>query len=113
MTTWLRYVIVFSGFCRGFICMRIGAVLPGPIKAWRRSSWLLSSVGTGDRLKVLVVSLSIRAAIYTKCGSADLVQVVVVENPVPRNDEVLVKIHATSVNPLERGLMRGTVRRSS
>jgi NADPH:quinone reductase-like Zn-dependent oxidoreductase len=48
-----------------------------------------------------------KAAVYERYGPADVVQIKDVEKPVPRNDEVLIKVCAASVNPLDEGLMRG------
>ena len=47
---WMRLLIAFVVFCHGFIYVRIGSVLPDPIKEWRGSSWLLGSAVTGERL---------------------------------------------------------------
>jgi len=63
MSPWLRYLIAFVIFCHGFIYVRIGAVLPGPIKEWRGRSWLLASSVTDDKLKTLVVGLHVAAGI--------------------------------------------------
>lgn len=49
--TLVRYLIAFVVFCHGFIYVRIGSALPGPIKEWNGSSWLLGSALTHDRLK--------------------------------------------------------------
>ena len=38
MQPWLRYVIAFVVFAHGFVYVRIGSVLPGPIQAWRGTS---------------------------------------------------------------------------
>ena len=65
MTLWVRVLIAFVVFCHGFIYIRIGSVLPGPIKEWRGSSWLLGSTLTGDRLTTLVVGLHVIAGIAT------------------------------------------------
>jgi 2-desacetyl-2-hydroxyethyl bacteriochlorophyllide A dehydrogenase len=48
-----------------------------------------------------------KAIVYTKYGSPDVLQLQEVEKPVPGDDEVLVKIHAASVNAGDWHLMRG------
>lgn len=63
MAPWLRYLIAFVVFAHGFVYVRIGSVLPGPIKAWRGRSWILSDTVTGDQLRRVVVSLHVAAGI--------------------------------------------------
>ena len=65
MTPWLRFLIAFVVFCHGFVYVRIGSVLPGPIKEWRGSSRLLGSAVTDGQLKALVVGLHVIAGIAT------------------------------------------------
>src|SRR6478609_11665467 len=48
-----------------------------------------------------------KAAIYSRYGTADVVQIEEVEKPVSRNHEVLIGVRAASVNPLDEGLIRG------
>lgn len=48
-----------------------------------------------------------KAAVCTGYGSPDLVRIKEVEKPVPRDDEVLLKVRAASVNPLDWHLMNG------
>jgi hypothetical protein len=63
MTPWLRYLIAFVVFCHGFIYVRIGSTLPGPIREWKGISWLLGSAVTDERLRALVVGLHAVAGI--------------------------------------------------
>lgn len=49
-----------------------------------------------------------QAIVYTEYGSADVLQLKDVEKPVPKDDEVLVKVYATSVNAADWHIMRGS-----
>jgi NADPH:quinone reductase-like Zn-dependent oxidoreductase len=49
-----------------------------------------------------------KAAVYTRYGPPDVVQIADVEKPVPRDNEVLIKVRAASLNPLDWHFMRGT-----
>jgi NADPH:quinone reductase-like Zn-dependent oxidoreductase len=48
-----------------------------------------------------------KAAVYFEYGPPDVVHIRDVEKPVPKDDEVLIKVRAASVNPVDR-LFRGT-----
>ena len=49
-----------------------------------------------------------KAIVLTKYGESDVLQLQEVKKPTPSDDEVLVKVHATSVNDWDWCLMRGT-----
>src|ERR1700681_2972514 len=59
--------------------------------------------GGGQRSR----SPRMRAAVYTRYGPPDVVQIKDVDKPVPKDDGVLIKVRAASVNPLDEGLMKG------
>ncbi len=48
-----------------------------------------------------------KAIIYTEYGPADVLRFVEVAKPSPRDDEVLIRVRAASVNPLDWHFMRG------
>ncbi|TFB14026.1 NAD(P)-dependent alcohol dehydrogenase [Candidatus Marinimicrobia bacterium MT.SAG.4] len=48
-----------------------------------------------------------KAIVYYSYGSPDVLHLKEVEKPVPKDDEVLIKVRAASVNPLEWHFMRG------
>lgn len=49
----------------------------------------------------------LRAAVYSRYGPPDVVRVEEVEKPVPKDDEILVRVRASSVNPYDLHFMRG------
>ena len=49
-----------------------------------------------------------KAAVYSRYGSPDVLQIKDVEKPVPNDDEVLIEVRAASVNPMDWHFMRGT-----
>jgi NADPH:quinone reductase-like Zn-dependent oxidoreductase len=49
-----------------------------------------------------------KAAVLSRYGPPDVVQIKDVEKPVPKDNEVLIRIRAASVNPLDWHGMRGT-----
>src|SRR5260370_41225708 len=57
---------------------------------------------------MLLGEAPMKAAVYTQYGPPDVVvQIADVEKPVPKDDEVLIKVRAASVNPLDSHLMKG------
>lgn len=48
-----------------------------------------------------------KAIVYHEYGSADVLKLEEIEKPAPRDNEVLIKVHAASVNPLDWRLMTG------
>ena len=51
---------------------------------------------------------SMTAVLHRCYGPADLLELAVVERPVPGDDEVLVRVHAAALNPLDWHYMTGT-----
>jgi NADPH:quinone reductase-like Zn-dependent oxidoreductase len=49
-----------------------------------------------------------KAVVYTEYGSPDVLRLVEVAKAVPQDDEVLLQVHAASVNPLDWHFLRGT-----
>ncbi|MDJ0592262.1 MAG: alcohol dehydrogenase catalytic domain-containing protein, partial [Pleurocapsa sp. MO_226.B13] len=52
--------------------------------------------------------LAMKAIVLTKYGSSGVLQLQEVAKPIPKDNEVLVKVHATSVNDWDWCLMKGT-----
>src|SRR5438034_1582070 len=51
-----------------------------------------------------------KAIVYHEYGSPDVLKCEEIEKPVPKDDEVLIKVRAASVNPLDWRLMNGKPR---
>ena len=63
----------------------------------------------GDREAFQVASgNTMKATVYTQYGSPDVLQLKEVAKPTPQDNEVLVHVHAASVNAADWHLMRGT-----
>jgi len=50
----------------------------------------------------------VKAVVYADYGGPDVLQHVEIEKPVAADNEILVKVHAASVNPVDWHFMRGT-----
>jgi hypothetical protein len=69
MKPWMQYVVAFIIFCHGFIHLRIGSLLPGAVKGWKGTSWLLGDTIGGGRLNTLVVTVHVLAGILIVAAS--------------------------------------------
>ncbi len=52
--------------------------------------------------------IQMKAVVFTAYGLPDVLELREVEKPVPRNNEVLIKTHAASINSWDWELLRGT-----
>ena len=50
---------------------------------------------------------NLKAIVYTKYGGPEVLQIKEVEKPFPKDDEVLVKVYAVSINDWDFGLLQG------
>ena len=48
-----------------------------------------------------------KAIVYTKYGGPEVLQLKEVDNPLPKDDEVLIRVHAVSINDWDLGLLQG------
>ncbi len=48
-----------------------------------------------------------KASVHTKYGSPDVLRLMEVDRPVPKDDEVLIRVRATTVNRTDCGFLRG------
>ena len=49
-----------------------------------------------------------KAVVYTDYGSPDVLEIRDIKKPVPNDDQILIKVRAASINPLDWHFMRGT-----
>jgi NADPH:quinone reductase-like Zn-dependent oxidoreductase len=55
----------------------------------------------------ITVSQPVKAAVYRCYGSADVIRIENLAKPVPKDHDVLIRVHASSVNPLDWHYLRG------
>jgi NADPH:quinone reductase-like Zn-dependent oxidoreductase len=89
------------------------------IIAWTAGVILLAVVGTGlvaywtsgnscDDPRTAVPINPMKAVVYCDYGSPEVLELEAVEKPVPTDSQILVRVRAASVNPLDWHYMRGT-----
>jgi NADPH:quinone reductase-like Zn-dependent oxidoreductase len=62
----------------------------------------------GNATAARTVGPSMKAVVYRCYGSADVLRVEEIAKPQPHDNEILVKVHAASLNPLDWHFMHGT-----
>ena len=62
----------------------------------------------GTRIAMLPGTNEMKAIVYHKYGPPDVLELKEVEKPTPKDDEVLIKVQAASVNPLDWHFLRAT-----
>ena len=85
----------------GFIALSLALVAAGLIAYWTSSNACYDGTAAAPRHPM-------KAFVYCDYGQSDVLKLEDVEKPVPAADEVLVKIRAAAVNPLDWHYMRGT-----
>src|SRR3954464_9617209 len=56
----------------------------------------------------IVSQSNVKAIVYTEYGPPGVLQLTEIAKPAPKADEVLIRIRAASVNPIDWHFMRGT-----
>jgi NADPH:quinone reductase-like Zn-dependent oxidoreductase len=72
------------------------------------SGALPRSTDVGAELDRQAADVTVRAAIAERYGTPDVIRLVDLPVPVPAADEVLVRIHATTVNRTDLGVLSGS-----
>jgi hypothetical protein len=71
MKPWMPYALAFLLFLHGFIYVRVGSMLPDPIKEWTGTSWLLGHAVSDRHLGTLAVGLHVVAGMaLIACAAA-------------------------------------------
>ena len=53
------------------------------------------------------ILLKLKAIVFTKYGTPDVLELKEIDKPIPKEDEVLVKVYAVSINDWDIGLLQG------
>src|SRR5258708_10236547 len=62
---------------------------------------LCRTYSQNDRIKAILEETQMKAIVYTKYGPPDVLQLREVAKPVPKDNQVLVKVQAASANALD------------
>jgi NADPH:quinone reductase-like Zn-dependent oxidoreductase len=81
------------------LAIPLAAVLALAVGYWRSDN---------DCGKTAAPARPMKAIVYCDYGTADVLRLADVETPVPGDDELLVRVHAAGVNPLDWHYVRGT-----
>lgn len=60
-----------------------------------------------SKCKVTDSEYDMKAIVFTKYGKTDVLELKVIDKPVPKEDEVLIKVYAASINDWDLGLFQG------
>src|SRR5476649_2162759 len=93
----LKRILKWSA--RGILLALILGFLVGFIAYWRSTNECDRNTG--------VPANPMKTIVYCEYGSPDVLKFEDVEKPVPNDDQVLIRVHAASLNFIDPGAMRG------
>jgi NADPH:quinone reductase-like Zn-dependent oxidoreductase len=70
--------------------------------------WFLYALATEKQEPIETGQPHMKAVVYTRFGSPDVLEIRDIKKPVPNDDQVLVKVRAAAINPLDWHYMEGT-----
>src|ERR671921_2256144 len=91
----LRRIVKWTAFAIPLVLL-----LTGFVAYWRSDNSCSQPAATPQH--------PMRAVTYCDFGSPDVLTITNVEKPVPADDQLLVRVRAASVNPVDWHFMRGT-----